>query len=176
VASFSPPGDDYHDAWAGFLGSAETCLSQNVDLVVVDVMQNGGGYVCMGLRLLELLVEDYYDDHKLVQMHYDLPHSTLMNAFIEAKNYPNPYINPQDVEEILNPATQQPFATGEEYYYPGQTVVQGGVEHMRTNSFALNCLEAEALPANGFRPSKFMTPDRLVILTDGTVTILPPAL
>lgn len=35
VASFSPPGDDYTDAWTNFLNSAETCLSQQFDLVVV---------------------------------------------------------------------------------------------------------------------------------------------
>jgi len=42
--------------------------TQDVDLVVVDVIQNGGGYVCLGLRLLELLVEDYYDDHTKVKL------------------------------------------------------------------------------------------------------------
>ena len=89
VSSFSPPGD-YQDAWAGFLGSAEKCLSVDFDLVVVDVMQNGGGYVCLGLRLLELLIEDYNDDHTKVQMHYDLPHSPLMDKFIETVNYPDP--------------------------------------------------------------------------------------
>ena len=30
---------------------------------------------------------------------------------------------------------------------------------MRTNPFALDCREAEALPTN-FRPPKFMSPDR----------------
>jgi hypothetical protein len=35
VASFSPPGIDYTDAWTNFLASAETCLSQQFDLVVV---------------------------------------------------------------------------------------------------------------------------------------------
>jgi hypothetical protein len=36
VASFSPPGLDYTDAWTQFLASAETCLSQQFDLVVVS--------------------------------------------------------------------------------------------------------------------------------------------
>ena len=39
VASFSPPGD-YIDAWTNFLDSAETCLSQEFDLVVVSFAAN----------------------------------------------------------------------------------------------------------------------------------------
>jgi hypothetical protein len=42
VASFSPPGE-YLDAWSLFLNDAKTCLSQNYQMIVVDVMQNGGG-------------------------------------------------------------------------------------------------------------------------------------
>ena len=75
VASFSPnaptSNGTYIDAWTGFLSDAATCLDQAHDLIVVDVMQNGGGYVCLGLRLLELLVEDYFYDHTKVQMKYD---------------------------------------------------------------------------------------------------------
>mmetsp|Transcript_20191 Transcript_20191/g.34062 ORF Transcript_20191/g.34062 Transcript_20191/m.34062 type:complete len:609 (-) Transcript_20191:42-1868(-) len=168
VASFSPPGDNYTDAWEHFLGSAETCLSQEFDLVVVDVMQNGGGYVCLGLRLIELLVEDYEDDHTLVQMNYDLPHSPLMDAYIATNNKPNPYPDPEMVEQILDQATQQPFVDGEAYYYPGRNVTMGGVTSWRTNIFSLDCTEAEAMPANGFRPSTFMPPEKLIILTDGT--------
>lgn len=37
VASFSPPGEDYTDAWTQFLNSAETCLSQEFDLAVVSL-------------------------------------------------------------------------------------------------------------------------------------------
>ncbi len=47
VAGFAPPGD-YKDAWTGFLNDAKACLSEKVELVIVDVMQNGGGYVCLG--------------------------------------------------------------------------------------------------------------------------------
>eukprot|EP01031_Cornospumella_fuschlensis_P030167 gene30167-36444_t len=85
VSSFSPDGF-YLDAWAGFLNNAKQCLSTDYDMIVVDVMQNGGGYVCLGLRLLELLVEDYYKDHTAVQMNYDLPHSSLMDTYIEVVN------------------------------------------------------------------------------------------
>lgn len=167
VASFSPPGD-YIDAWTNFLDSAEACLSQEFDLAVVDVMQNGGGYVCLGLRLIELLVEDYEDDHTLVQMNYDLPHSPLMDAYIATNNQPNPYPDPEMVEQILDQATQQPFVDGNAYYYPGRNVTMGGVTSWRTNIFSLDCTEAEAMPSNGFRPSIFMPPEKLVILTDGT--------
>jgi hypothetical protein len=38
VASFSPPGVDYTDAWTQFLNSAETCLSQQFDLAVVRAL------------------------------------------------------------------------------------------------------------------------------------------
>lgn len=167
VSSFSPPGD-YLDAWTGFLESAEKCLSVDFDLVVVDVIQNGGGYVCLGLRLIELLVKDYEDDHTRVQMNYDLPHSKLMDAYVAVVNAPDPYPNPQDVEQILNKATQQPFVDGKDYYYPGRNVTMGGQVSWRTNYFSLDCTEAEAMPANGFRPPKFMAPDKLIILTDGT--------
>jgi hypothetical protein len=69
VASFSPPGDDYKVAWSGFLNDTQTCLSvAKFDLLIVDVMANGGGYVCLGLRLIELLVEDFEKDHTKVQM------------------------------------------------------------------------------------------------------------
>jgi hypothetical protein len=168
VPSFSPPGNDYMVAWEGFLDEIQQCLTVEVDLIVVDVMQNGGGYVCLGLRLLELLIEDYEDDHELVQMVYDLPHSPLMDQYIEAVNSPDPYPIPADVEQILNRDTQEPFVDGRAYYYPGRNVTQGGVTSWRTNAFSLDCREAEALPANGFRPAKFMPADKLIILTDGT--------
>lgn len=47
VASFSPPGSNYLDAWQGFLGEAQQCLSVEFDMLVVDVMANGGGYVSL---------------------------------------------------------------------------------------------------------------------------------
>ncbi|RYG66027.1 hypothetical protein EON64_10670, partial [archaeon] len=146
VSSFSPDGF-YLDAWAGFLDNAKQCLSTNYDMIIVDVMQNGGGYVCLGLRLLELLVEDYYNDHTAVQMNYDLPHSSLMDTYIETVNAPDPYPNPQDVEQILDRATQQAFPDGRAYYYPGRNVTQGGVVSWRTNFFSLNCTQAEAMPS-----------------------------
>lgn len=167
VASFSPPGE-YLDAWAGFLDEAEQCLSTNFDLIVVDVMQNGGGYVCLGLRLIELLVEAYELDHTQVQMNYDIPHSPLMDTYIEVVNAPNPYPNPAEVEQILDRNTQKPFPDGKAYYYPGRNVTQGGVVSWRTNWFSLDCTEAEAMPSDGFRPAKFMPPEKLIILTDGT--------
>jgi len=43
----------------------------------------------------------------------------------------------------------------------------GGVKSNRTNWFYLNCKEAEAMPS-GFTPKKFVDPDKLIILTDGT--------
>ena len=46
-----------------------------------------------------------------------------------------------------------------------------GVVSWRTNYFCLDCREAEALPAGGFRPNKFMTPDKLIILTDGKCSV-----
>jgi hypothetical protein len=109
------------------LADAQTCLSINFDTIVVDVMQNGGGYVCLGLRLIELLVEDFDNDHTLVQMQYDLPHSELMDAYIEAKNYPDPYPDAEEVEQILDKDTQEAFPDGRAYYYPGRNVTQGGV-------------------------------------------------
>lgn len=168
VASFSPPGADYLLAWEQFLDNAKTCLSTDFDMIVVDVMQNGGGYVCLGLRLIELLVEDFENDHTKVQMNYDLPHSKLMDQYIAVVNAPDPYPDAHDVEQILNPATQEPYPDGQAYYYPGRNVTQGGVVNWRTNFFALDCREAESLPANGWRPPKFMPKNKLVILTDGT--------
>ena len=136
-------------------------------------MQNGGGYVCLGLRLIELLVKEFDDDHTLVQMNYDLPHSSLMDAYIEAKNFREPYPDPDQVEQILDKSTQMAFADGKAYYYPGRNVTQGGQVSWRTNYFSLNCTEAEALPlANDgavWKPPRYVGADRLVILTDGTL-------
>ena len=171
VASFSPAtpeGMTYSAAWAGFLDEAKTCLSAEFDMVVVDVMQNGGGYVCLGLRLIELLVEDYYNDHTAVQMNYDLPHSALMDQYVAVVNPPDPYPDPGDVEQILNQDTQEPFVDGQAWYYPGRNVTQGGVTSWRSNYFSLDCREAEAMPDNGWRPPRFMSASKLVILTDGT--------
>lgn len=168
VASFSPSGgDSYLDDWSLFLNDAKTCLSQHYQMIVVDVMQNGGGYVCLGLRLIELLVKEYEEDHTLVQMKYDLPHSSLMDLYIEKVNDPNPYPDPAAVEPILNPSTQEPYTDGKAYYYPGNKLTQGGVVSWRTNFFTLDCQEAEAMPVN-WKPTNFMPPDRLIILTDGT--------
>jgi hypothetical protein len=167
VASFSPPGE-WEEAWSGFLNDTQTCLSANFDMIVVDVMQNGGGYVCLGLRLVELLVEEYEDDHTKVQMIYDLPHSPLMDLYIDVVNAPNPYPDPGDVEQILNRETQEQFVDGRAYYYPGRNLTQGGVTSWRTNPFSLDCSVAEGMPANNWRPPKFMPVEKLIILTDGT--------
>jgi len=172
VSSFSPNSPNstnYTDAWAGFVGDAQKCLSVDFDMIVVDVMQNGGGYVCMGIRLMELLVEDFYNDHTLTQMKYDLPHSKLMDAYINAFNYNQPYINPKDVEEILDPATQESYPDGQAWYNPGYNVTQGGVVSHRSNIFSLDCRLAEAMPSTpqNWKP-KFLPASHLVILTDGT--------
>jgi hypothetical protein len=146
VSSFSPPGANDTDAWTKFLDSAEKCLSSNFDMILVDVIQNTGGYVCLGLRLIELLVEDYENDHTKVQMNYDLPHSKLMDRYIELVNSPEPYPYPEDVEQILDRNTQQPFPDGRAYYYPGRNVTQGGVINWRTNYFSLDCREVTIHP------------------------------
>jgi len=153
VASFAPPGAT---GFKGFLNNVEQCLSSEYDMIVIDVMQNGGGIVCLGLRLLELLIEDYYNDHTLVQMNYDLPHSTLMDTYIDVVNSNEGYINKE---------TGKPYVDGKAYYY-GRNVTMGGIEHQRTNYFSLDCSDIEKLPLN-FKPKKFMTPDKLIIITDG---------
>ena len=154
ISSFSPSGTD---GIKGFFANAEKCLTSNYDLVVIDVMQNGGGIVCLGLRMLELLIEDYNKDHSLVQMNYDLPHSPLMDTYIKVVNSNEGYINK---------ATGEPYPDGAAYYY-GRNVTMGGVQHQRTNYFSLDCSDFEKLPF-GFKPKKFMTPDRLIFITDGT--------
>ena len=151
VASFAP------DSVMGFLNDVETCINSEYDLMVVDVMQNGGGIVCLGLRLLELLIEDYYNDHSQIRMNYDMTHSELMDTYIDVVNVNDGYVDPE---------TGEPFPDGKSYYY-GRNVTQGGVYHERTNYFALDCSGMEKLPV-GFKPKKFLPPERLVILTDGT--------
>jgi hypothetical protein len=91
-----------------------------------DCAQNGGGYVCLGLRLVELLVEEYEDDHTKVQMNYDIVHSPLMDQYIAVRNPPDPYPDPQAVEQILDKSTQLPFPDGQAWYYPGRNVTQVG--------------------------------------------------
>jgi hypothetical protein len=154
VSSFAPPGVS---GITGFLNDVETCISTEYDMMVIDVMQNGGGQVCLGLRLLEMLIEDYYNDHTLVQMNYDLVHSPLMDSYIAATNDPMGYIDK---------STGEPYKT-EEKWYNGRTVTMGGVEHERTNYFSLDCSTLENLPVT-FKPKQFMTPDKLILLTDGT--------
>ena len=68
--------------------------------------------MCLGLRLLELLIEEYSDDHTLVQMNYDLPHSSLMDAYIAVDNAPDPYPDAGAVEQILDKNTQESFPNG----------------------------------------------------------------
>ena len=113
-------------------------------------------------------MEDYENDHTKVQMKYDLPHSKLMDTYVDVVNSPNPYPDPADVEQILNHETQESYVDGNAYYYPGRNVTQGGAVSWRTNFFSLDCREAEAMPSNGFVPKKFMPPEKLIILTDGT--------
>jgi hypothetical protein len=151
VSSFAPASIN------GFLTDVEACITSDYDMMVIDVMQNGGGQVCLGLRLLELLIEDYYNDHSLVQMNYDLTHSKLMDQYIEVVNSNSGYIDK---------STGEPYPDGKAYYY-GRTVTQGGVTHERTNFFSLDCSSMEKLPVR-FKPARFLTPDKLVFLTDGT--------
>ena len=168
VTSFNPPGE-FQDASAGFLGDAGKCLNQtSYDLVVINVMQNGGGYVCLGLRLLQLIIEDYNVDPTLTQMNYDLPHSPLMDKYIQAVNSPDPDPVPDENGGIIDKSTGKAFPDGKAYYYPGRNVTQGGQTSWRTNYFSLNCDAAGDLPALDFKPSKFMSPDRLLLVTDGT--------
>jgi len=172
VGSFSPSNaaneTDFMIAWEGFVGDIETCLNEHFDMVVLDVMQNGGGYVCLGIRLMEMLVEDFFDDHTKTQMVYDLPHSDLMSTFVDVYNYPDPFVNPMDVEQILNPVTQESYNNGAEWYYPGRNVTMGGVTSLRSNTFCLDCRNSEQLPSTTYRPATFVPPSHLVILTDGT--------
>lgn len=153
VASFAPPGAE---GFKGFLDNVEQCLSSDYDMMVIDVMQNGGGIVCLGLRLLELLIEDYWNDHSQVQMNYDFPHSPLMDAYIQEVNSNEGYINKE---------TGEPYVDGKAYYY-GRNVTMGGVEHERTNYFSLDCSDFEKLPLR-FTPKKFLPPEKLIIVTDG---------
>ena len=151
VSSFAPA------SIPGFMTDMEACITSDYDMMVIDVMQNGGGQVCLGLRLLELLIEDYYNDHTLVQMNYDLTHSKLMDQYIEVVNSNSGYIDK---------STGEPYPDGKSYYY-GRTVTQGGVTHERTNYFSLDCSLMESLPI-GFKPKRFLSPDKLIFLTDGT--------
>ena len=154
VASFAPPGVS---GITGFLNDVETCITSDYDIMVIDVMQNGGGQVCLGLRLLELLIEDFYEDHTLVQMNYDMTHSELMDTYIDVVNSNGGYIDK---------STGEPYPDGESYYY-GRNVTQGGVLHQRTNYFSLDCSSMEKLPVN-FKPTTFLPPEKLVFMTDGT--------
>lgn len=153
VASFAPSGPT---GFKGFLDDVETCMNTEYDMMVVDVMQNGGGIVCLGLRLLELLIEDYWNDHTQVQMNYDFPHSELMDTYIDVVNSNEGYINKE---------TGEPYVDGKAYYY-GRNVTMGGVTHQRTNYFSLDCSDIESLPRN-FKPKKFLPADKLVFVTDG---------
>jgi len=103
VASFLPQvyPQNYYANWQGFLKSAETCLSTDFDMIVVDAMQNGGGYVCLGLRLLQLLVPEYFHDNTRVQMKYDLPHSPFMDERIAKKNILVPTLTPTMLSRFL---------------------------------------------------------------------------
>lgn len=56
VASFSPPGDNYTEAWIEFLNDVETCLETDYEMIVVDVMGNGGGKRWSCLHLLDRFV------------------------------------------------------------------------------------------------------------------------
>ncbi len=71
-----------------------------------------GGYVCLGLRFLEMLIQDYNKDHTKVQMNYDIPHSDIMKNYIDKINDHDPYNDPAAVEQILNRKTQKPFVDG----------------------------------------------------------------
>jgi len=153
IASFAPPGVD---GTKGFLESMQKCQSADYDMMVIDVMANGGGNVCLGLRSLELLVEDYWNDHKLVQMNYDMPHSPLMDQYIEQVN---------ENDEYLNKDTQELYPDGKAYYW-GRSVTMGGQTHERSNYFCLDCSSLEKLPL-GYTPKKFMPADRLILITDG---------
>jgi hypothetical protein len=171
VGSFSPPGP-YRSAWQLFISDATTCLSgagEAYETVVLDVMQNGGGYVCLGYRLLTLLFPYFHANTSRTLYTYDLPHSTFMDGYIKNYNHNNPYIDPQAVEEILDPSTLTPFPDGAAYYYPGREVVQGGVSSRHSNPFVLDCREAFAMSPS-FAPPGILASSkaRVTILTDGT--------
>ena len=90
-----------------------------------------------------------------------------MSEYVKVVNANDPYDDPQAVEQIMDPSTQEPFPDGQSYYYPGQNITQGGVTATFTNDFSLNCKEAEDI-LKEFVPHRFLPPERLIILTDGT--------
>eukprot|EP00300_Choanocystis_sp_HF-7_P021851 c20957_g1_i1.p1 GENE.c20957_g1_i1~~c20957_g1_i1.p1 ORF type:complete len:678 (+),score=128.45 c20957_g1_i1:265-2034(+) len=167
IGSFSPPGDSYLVAWNGFLDDVKTCLSVKYHYVVVDVVQNGGGYVCLGLRTLTMLIKEFNENHDLVQMNYDIGHSPIMTDYVAKVNHNQPFWNPKDVEQIMDPATKQPFPDGKSYYDVNRNVTQGGVTAQRTKLFWLDCHEAMDIHKD-FVPTRFAPPEDLVFLTDGT--------
>ncbi len=79
-------------------------------------MQNPGGYVCLGLRMAELLVEEFNVDKTKVQMNYDLAHSKLMDRYIEVVDAPNPYPYAQEVEQVIFVELIVFFNASHQYY------------------------------------------------------------
>lgn len=165
IKSFSPelPGGTDLERVKLFIDDAMTCLETPHELMVIDVMQNGGGVVCLGYRLVELLVNMKQVDGPYFPM--DIKHSALMDRYIAAGGV-QPFVNPE-IDEGIRLVDGRPISTGADWYLPPQHHVRGGVLGNYSKKFTIDCVRANSYRPDA-RPFKRHMKHELLVLTDGT--------
>merc|ERR550532_1775710 len=135
------------------------------DSMVLDVMSNGGGIVCLGYRLAQMLVETFWEEPTKSLYEYDLRHSPLMAAYVQATGALTPDPDATGDDFILEPKSLRRFNSTSWYTEPLQ-YVRGGVLGNYSHRFKMNCSSCFQYRPEA-KPRRWLPPSKLLILTDG---------
>jgi len=160
VRSFEP------DSTTNFVDDLLTCLQTPFDVVILDVMQNGGGSIDLGYKLATLLVEEFHTNPTKALYKYDIKHSSLMDAFIRTTGAQSPFGDTDGEGVILDPQTLKAFSDNS-WYTKAAKHFRGGVLGNYSQPFVWNFSETFAYRGDQ-KPYKFPKPSELFILSDGT--------
>jgi hypothetical protein len=160
VRSFEP------DSTTSFVDDLLTCLQTPFDVVIIDVMQNGGGSIDLGYKLATLLVEEFHKNPTKALYKYDIKHSALMDAFITTMEAQSPFGDSEGAGVVLDPQTLKAFSDSS-WYTKAARHFRGGVLGSYSQPFVWNFSETFAYRSEQ-KPYKFPKPSELFILSDGT--------
>lgn len=147
-------------AWTEALAAELVGMKEvGVRRLIVDVIGNGGGVVCLGYETMSMLVREYYlraeKTGRYLTGLYDLKASASMaRAFGKLGN----------LLDAVDPQTMEPFEDGA-FYSEGPEHRRGGAVSPYSKQFFMDCPFQD--PGKGADALPWFAPEDLLILTDG---------
>jgi len=148
--------------WAFSIYTALLAFQEaGVQNLIVDVVGNGGGNVCLGYETMSLLVKDYYDTLRVSGRApsgvYDWKATESIGRFFTKFGNVFGYIDPE---------TSEPYEDGS-FYTDGPEHRRGGSISRYSKPFEFDCSD---LTSNFSLPEDlpvWFEPERILMLTDG---------